>query len=487
MERLAIFRALLFFSILAILALPAYTLFFLSPSVYKFMGIWKEEQAAIIAGHMESKIIPNQNRLEKEMLTEDVLHKIDGTSKDFRLIRVRIYFPSGELLYSTDSSDSKHIVPREIIAVLREGRAVTTTIPKGKAVKEGDLIPSDIVETYVPITRDHQLIGAFEIYYDITADKARVKKMLWSFNLALFPIVFGLLGAVWLSYLKAKSIILKRQAAEEELMAKSIELQEKNEDLSELFIICKERQRRLQEEQQARLAAQQQVEAELIKRNKLRQELLRHTVQAQEEERARIARELHDETAQTLTAASLNFATLKNFLEGRMPEVSGLVTKLQDLCRQMNRDLYRLVHDLRPAQLDDLGLVPALQYLVDEGQANTRIKVALTLSGEQKRLEPFAETVIFRIVQEALTNVARHAETDHAGVNLTYEEDRVILRIRDEGKGFDPGRDHASLSGWGLVGMAERAESINGRFLVDSSPGKGTLVEVVIPLERAED
>lgn len=483
MGRFAIFRGLLFFAILAVLALPAYTIFFFSPSVYKFMSIWKEEQAVRIAEHMESKIIPNQNRLEREMLTEDVLNKITGTSRDFHLVKVRIFFPSGELLYSSAPSDREHLVSREIIDVLREGRAVSKTIPKGTAAKEGELMPSDVVETYAPIIRENQLIGGFEIYYDITADKARVKKMLWGFNLTLFPIVFGLLGALWMSYLKVKNNIMKRQEAEEELLKKSAELQDKNEDLAELFIICKERQRRLQEEQQARLAAQQQVQEELIKRDKLRQELLRHTVQAQEEERARIARELHDETAQTLTAASLNFATLKNFLEGRMPEVADLVTKLQNLCRQMNRDLYRLVHDLRPAQLDDLGLVPALQYLVDEGQANTKIKVVLQLGGEQKRLEPFVETVIFRIVQEALTNVARHAETDQASVELNYEADRAILRIRDQGKGFDPDRDHASLSGWGLIGMAERAESINGRFLVDSSPGKGTMVEVIIPYE----
>ena len=221
-----------------------------------------------------------------------------------------------------------------------------------------------------------------------------------------------------------------------------------------------------------------------MKREKLRMELLRHTVQAQEEERARIARELHDETAQTLTAASLNFATLKNQLEG-MPEVSDVVNRLQNLCKQMNHDLYRLVHDLRPAQLDDLGLVPALRYLVDEGQENTSMEVDLTLSGQQQRLEPFVETVIFRIVQEALTNVARHAGSNQATVELSFEPEEVVLRISDSGKGFDILKHESDQRGWGLVGMAERAESINGRLRIESSPGKGTLVEAVIPLNAS--
>jgi signal transduction histidine kinase len=207
---------------------------------------------------------------------------------------------------------------------------------------------------------------------------------------------------------------------------------------------------------------------------------LRHTVEAQEEERARIARELHDETAQTLTAASLNFCTLGKMLEGNN-EVADVVDRLQGLCRQMNQDLYRLVHDLRPAQLDDLGLVPALRHLTGEGQRGTGVRVAFNTVGSVKRLDPFVETIIFRIVQEALTNVIRHAETDHALVELDFSSEQIVtLRVSDKGKGFEDDTIQLTRPGWGLIGVAERVESIDGILTIDSAPGKGTSIEVVI-------
>jgi len=483
MLRFSILRGLVFFSVAAILILPLYTIFFLSPSFVEFITDLKEQQAQRVAEHMESKLIPNETKLEKSMLTADVLHKIDETSKDFKLKKVRIMFPSGEILYSTTPQEigKKIVSGSSFLASMANGKPITQFTAKGTHTLEGKILSADIVETYVPISRDNKFIGAFQIYYDVTADRERLSELVGDFYATLFPIAIGLLCAVCITYYKANKNIIRRQEAEEKLRAQSAELQEKNDELAELFLICKDRQRQLETAQQERLEAQNQVQKELIKRERLRMELLRHTVQAQEEERARIARELHDETAQTLTAASLNFATLKNKLEG-MPEVSDVVNRLQNLCKQMNHDLYRLVHDLRPAQLDDLGLIPALRYLVDEGQANTNIDVGLTVHGQQQRLEPFVETVIFRIVQESLTNVARHAETNTAKVELCFEQEQVILRVIDNGKGFDTNRQETHQKGWGLIGMAERAESINGRFLIESFPGKGTTIEVIIQL-----
>ncbi len=482
MLRFSILRGLVFFSVAAVLILPIYTIFFLSPAFVGFITGLKEQQAQRVAAHMESKLIPNETKLEKSMLTPDVLHKIDGTSKDFKLNKVRIMFPSGEILYSTNPEEiGEKIISSSFLASMANGVPIAQFTEKGTRSLEGEILSADIVETYVPISRDNKFIGAFQIYYDVTADRKRLSELVGDFYTTVFPIAVGLLCAVCITYYKANKNIIKRQEAEEKLRAQSAELQEKNEELAELFLICKDRQRQLEAAQQARIEAQNQVQKELIKRERLRMELLRHTVQAQEEERARIARELHDETAQTLTAASLNFATLKNKLEG-LPEVSDVVNRLQNLCKQMNHDLYRLVHDLRPAQLDDLGLVPALRYLVDEGQSNTNIEVGLTVTGQQQRLEPFVETVIFRIVQEALTNVARHAETNKANVELCFEKEEVVLRVLDNGKGFDPVKMETHQKGWGLVGMAERAESINGRFIIESSPGKGTKIEAIIPL-----
>jgi signal transduction histidine kinase len=248
-------------------------------------------------------------------------------------------------------------------------------------------------------------------------------------------------------------------------------------------VVEDERQRQLLAVQQARLEALEQVRRDLVEREALRRELLRHTVVAQEDERARIARELHDETAQFLTALRLNLATLQN-LAPVGSEATGLIDRLHSLSRQMSQGIYRMVHDLRPAQLDDLGLVAALQYLADELR-RTGLDVALNISGPKQRLDPLVETVFFRVAQEALTNVARHAHCGRAGLQLSFSPQKVMLCVTDQGIGFDLAQSQIPPRGWGLAGMSERAESIGGQLCIRSSPGKGTAVELTIPVQES--
>jgi signal transduction histidine kinase len=241
-----------------------------------------------------------------------------------------------------------------------------------------------------------------------------------------------------------------------------------------------ERQRQFLYVQQARLDALEQVRQELVKREAMRQELLRHIVIAQEDERARIARELHDETAQVLTAFSLHLAALRD----AAPDGDGFQEKvdhLQALSRQMSLGLYRLVHDLRPAQLDDLGLAAALEYLVDEMSRRIGLQIELEISGERQRQDSLVETVLYRVAQEALTNVARHAGVDQACLHLEFKPQSVCLQVSDQGAGFDPQEDQIPPRGWGLAGMRERVDSIGGQIDLKSSPGQGTLVEVRVP------
>ncbi|MBN2385847.1 MAG: sensor histidine kinase [Anaerolineales bacterium] len=242
----------------------------------------------------------------------------------------------------------------------------------------------------------------------------------------------------------------------------------------------KERQQKLVTAQQARLEALEQVQAELTGRETLRRELLRHTVRAQEEERGRIARELHDETAQVLAAFGLDLATLQTMLPVR-PDAQALVGRLQAHSREISQSLYRLVHDLRPAQLDDLGLVPALDYLGERAAAKG-LELRQQIVGEVRRLEPVIETVLFRVAQEALNNVARHASTNQAEICLVYETQEVTLWVRDPGRGFNPTQSFIPPRGWGLAGMRERVESVGGHLKVTSAPEEGTTVEVAIPV-----
>lgn len=242
-----------------------------------------------------------------------------------------------------------------------------------------------------------------------------------------------------------------------------------------------ERQDQLHNAQKARLEALEVVQDELRKRELLRKELLRHTVESQEEERSRIARELHDESAQLLTAIKLNLATL----QAKMPkggQTEELIVRLQDLGRQLSSGIYRMVRDLRPAQLDDLGLVPALQYLIDEGFECMCLSVSLDVQGQRQRLDNLVETVLYRVTQEALTNVCRHGQTDRAFVILAFEPDKVRLHVKDSGIGFNPSTIFEPPHGFGLAGMRERVESVGGKLRIHSQQGKGTLIEVEIPV-----
>jgi signal transduction histidine kinase len=244
-------------------------------------------------------------------------------------------------------------------------------------------------------------------------------------------------------------------------------------------VVEKQRQQELQEVQKDRLDALERVQVELEQRESMRRELLRHIVQAQEEERARIARELHDETAQTLAAFALDTATLQASVPDK-PEVRMLTTRLQTLGKQMSLGLYRLVHDLRPAQLDDLGLVPALQFLADQDSRSKELNVRLKVLGTARRLDPVVETVLFRVAQEALTNVVRHAQTKEAVISLNYQIQEVSLTIADQGVGFDPAQSFSPPRGWGLAGMRERVEAVGGQLMIHSASGEGTKVEVIV-------
>ena len=249
-----------------------------------------------------------------------------------------------------------------------------------------------------------------------------------------------------------------------------------------------ERQEQLQSAQEAKVAALERVKEELAAREQMRRELLRHTVRAQEDERSRIARELHDETAQVLSAFSLELAALSRKLEDEdSTDLVSRLAHLQNLSKEMSQGIYRLVHDLRPAQLDDLGLVPAIQNLITQECRKMELNVSLEVEGKSQRINSLIETVLFRVTQASLANVARHAQTQQAYVDIRFQPKLVRLSIKDEGIGFYPKGPFTPPSGWGLAGMRERVESVGGQFQLKSSPGQGTSIEVLIPCHKKEE
>jgi two-component system, NarL family, sensor kinase len=205
----------------------------------------------------------------------------------------------------------------------------------------------------------------------------------------------------------------------------------------------------------------------------------------QEAERGRISRELHDGVGQSLTALKMQLELLERSVgpaeEALRSTLAGL-TQIADRSLQDVRQLSRL---LRPQMLDELGLVPTLRWLARTVQGGTGVTVHLSVDGIEERARPDLETVVYRVVQEALTNVAKHAEAASAHVRLQRGRDRLLVTIRDEGRGFDPaaamGPDETR--GAGLRGMRDRVDLFGGRFQVRSSVGGGTAVEIELPLE----
>ncbi|MCA9932578.1 MAG: GAF domain-containing protein [Ardenticatenaceae bacterium] len=230
---------------------------------------------------------------------------------------------------------------------------------------------------------------------------------------------------------------------------------------------------------------------EVQAREALRGELLHQVVTAQENERQRIARELHDGTGQTLTALGLGLAAAME--SARQKANNNLDNQLHDLrviSAQALQEVHDVIADLRPSLLDNLGLISALRSQVHDLEKRTHIRATLVVSGERRRLRSALETVVFRIAQEALTNVTKHARAQSVTVNLHFEPHLLALRVTDDGRGFAPEdalhNRKKNRQAWGLLGMQERAALVGGSCNIMAQPGMGTTIEVTVPLQGEE-
>jgi PAS domain S-box-containing protein len=217
-----------------------------------------------------------------------------------------------------------------------------------------------------------------------------------------------------------------------------------------------------------------------------------HLESVREEEKRKIARDLHDETSQLLASLNAHLAAALGNLAGQTSKAEAYLKKAQTLSITILDELHKLIYDLRPPLLDEFGLIPAVNALIDSHLKVSGIKVAFKTTGKVRRLQPSVEIVFFRVIQEAFNNILKHSSAKKVDIKAVFRKDRVRVSIKDNGSGFnlvDFTCSQGQARGLGLLGMKERVEAVRGALLIQSEPGAGTEIVIDIPdrTEREQD
>lgn len=214
-----------------------------------------------------------------------------------------------------------------------------------------------------------------------------------------------------------------------------------------------------------------------------------HVIRAQEEERRRVAREIHDGPAQAMANVVLRAEICERLLAAGRAEVTQELAQLKQLVKESLREVRKIIFNLRPMALDDLGLVPTLHRYLENLREQEAIPVELKVSGREQRLHSAIEVAVFRLIQEAVNNARRHAQATAIDVRLTFGPTHLIVNVEDNGVGFDPEevyRSWANRESFGIMSMRERIELLDGEFKLKSEVGRGTLIVARIKMQPPE-
>jgi two-component system sensor histidine kinase UhpB len=326
--------------------------------------------------------------------------------------------------------------------------------------RRDDSLIGQIVAANVVLVALTLLAASLAAGLDLTIDDQR-----WSFLILALAIVLTLCVNLWM---------LQRRFAPLERLIKRIESIDPAEPASHHLADSDP------VEEIDRLSSSFNRLLERIEEERRRSGML--AMRAQEEERRRLARDLHDEVNQALTAILLRLEALS---QDSPPEHADEVGELKRLVNQAMEELLNLARQLRPTALDDHGLVAAIETQLKRFSARTGVEVRVTTEGEPETLPEDVQTAVYRILQEALANIGRHAAATAVSVEMEVEDERLELRIRDDGEGFEPssivrGAGNGPGAGLGLSGMVERARLAGGELDVRSAPGSGTTVALRI-------
>ncbi len=215
-------------------------------------------------------------------------------------------------------------------------------------------------------------------------------------------------------------------------------------------------------------------------------------ITAQEEERQRLARDIHDGPAQSMSNIILKCEICEKFLTVDVEKAKQQIAELKGLIKASLQEIRRIIFDLRPMSLDDLGLVPTLQRYSSNFTDETGIEVILDLYNPSNKLDTLIEIAVFRIIQEALNNIKKHSKATRAYINLQIDDDKLFGKVVDNGIGFDVSelnnlKKDVKDGGFGIYSMRQRAELLKGELKIHSQPGKGTTLLLQIPIEQIEE
>ncbi|MFA6954888.1 MAG: histidine kinase [Thermoanaerobaculia bacterium] len=227
-------------------------------------------------------------------------------------------------------------------------------------------------------------------------------------------------------------------------------------------------------------------ELALVESQKELQALSKRLLQIQEEERTRIAREIHDELGQLLTALKMDAGGLVKSIDAPSPQQRAMIERIYRALDETISSIRRIASELRPATLDDFGLSAAIQTLVASFEERTGIECDLSIPDEPLLLDSESETTVYRIVQEALTNVARHSDATRVEIRVRVRELELVVDVRDDGRGLGAERLHDD-GALGLAGMRERARRVDGMVEIEGVEGKGTIVSLRLPLQKRDE
>lgn len=481
--RIPFLKNILILSLGMAILFPTYSLFSVYPAFTGLLVRSTEDDAIRAARHLARIDIPETDEWTIHSFSDDVLDELEKFRIDFQLEGLKVFSKSGEILYSTNPQEIGHINRedyfREIVA---KKEVYTNVVQKDASSMEGRMVSSDVVETYVPLSRNDRFSGAFEIYYDITSRKERLNNLLSHSSMILFTIAFGLLGAVVVILFRASRTNIEHSEAEIALKKAHGDLERRVEArTAELSRINKELLRQIDERTRAERA--------LRESEKRLHTLSSYLLSAQERERRRIALELHDELGQSLTVMKLQLRSIERGLGRDQGTLKKDCESTLQYVDQIIENVRRISRDLSPSILEDLGLTAALRWLVEDFAKHSDIKVSLDIPSIDNLFSNDAQILIYRIFQEAFTNIGKHAKADNVSVVIDNDEGMVNFLVEDDGKGFDMEQIEARYPterSLGLVAMDERARMLGGLIKISGHIGRGTRISFSIPIDKGK-